>query len=51
MPKGEKLNKALEWFERAVKKEEEKNPTMADKCMEQAIKFEKEGIAAGESWD
>lgn len=48
---GEKLNKALEWFERAVKKEEEKNDMMMNKCLEQAIKLEKEGIAAGESWD
>lgn len=48
---GEKLTKALEWFERAVKKEEEKNETLMNKCLEKAIQFEKEGIAAGESWD
>jgi len=48
---GENLKKALEWFERAVKKEEENNATMMNKCLEKAIEFEKAGIAAGESWD
>lgn len=48
---GEKLTKALEWFERAVTKEGEGNKTMTDKCLEKAIQLEKEGIAAGESWD
>lgn len=48
---GENLKKAEEWFERAVKKEEENNKTMTDKCLEKAIQYEKDGIAAGESWD
>lgn len=51
MPVGEKLTKALEWFERAVTKEAEGNKTMMDKCLEKAIQLEREGIAAGESWD
>lgn len=49
--KGEKLNRALEWFERAVQKEKDGNASMMEKCLDQAIKLEKEGIAAGESWD
>ena len=49
--KGEKLTKALEWFDRAVQKEADKNFTLMEKCLDQAIKLEKEGIAAGESWD
>lgn len=48
---GENLKKATEWFERAVKKEEEKNNSMMDKCLEKAIQFEAAGIAAGESWN
>lgn len=49
--KGENLTKAEEWFNRAIKKEEEKNDTMMEKCLDQAIKLEKKGIEAGESWD
>lgn len=48
---GDNLKKAQEWFDRAVKKEEEKNVSMMEKCLEKALQFERDGIAAGESWD
>ena len=47
---GDKLTKAMEWFERAVKKEEEGKHDMMEKCLSMAIKLEKEGIELGESW-
>lgn len=51
MAQGTNLTKALEWFDRAVKKEAEGNTDMMNKCLTQALKFEKEGLAAGESYD
>lgn len=48
---GEKLTKALDWFNKAVRMENEGKITMMEKAMERAILMEKEGLAAGESWD
>jgi hypothetical protein len=48
---GEKLTKALDWFSKAVKMEQENKPTMAEKAMDRAIAMEKEGLEAGESYD
>jgi len=48
---GEKLTNANKWFDMAVKKEQENNTTMMEKCLAKAIQLEAEGIAAGESWD
>ena len=48
---GEKLTKALDWFNKAVKMEEEGKHTMCEKAMERAILMEKEGLALGESWN
>ena len=48
---GEKLTSTLKWFNMAVKKEEERNFEMMNKCLTKAIQLEAEGIAAGESWD
>lgn len=48
---GEKLNKALDWFNKAVKMEEEGKLTMMEKALERALLMEKEGLAAGESWN
>lgn len=51
MAQGQKLNKALEWFNKAVQKEQEGNAEMMKKCLDFAIRLEAEGLAAGESWD
>lgn len=51
MAQGEKLNKALEWFDRAVGLEEKGNHNMVIKCLDTMVKIEKEGLEAGESWD
>lgn len=51
MAQGTYLNKAMDWFNRAVKLEAEGKQTMMDKCIEKMIEAEKAGIAAGESWD
>jgi len=48
---GDKLKKAAEWFERALRMEEEGKTSMMEKCLNRAIEFENEGIKAGESWD
>lgn len=49
---GTYLKKAKEWFDRAVRLESEgKSPTMIDKCMNNAIALEAEGISNGESWE
>lgn len=47
---GEKLKKAAEWMDKAIKMEEEKKTGMMVKALDMAIKLEQEGIAAGESW-
>ena len=49
--KGDKLAAAEKWFNMAVRKEQEGNFPMMEKCLNNAIKAEAEGIAAGESWD
>lgn len=51
MAQGANLNKAMDWFNRAVKLESEGKITMMDKCIEKMIQCEKDGILAGESWD
>lgn len=48
---GPILTKALDWFNKAVKFEQEGKENMMNKCLEHSLKFEKEGLAAGESWD
>jgi hypothetical protein len=47
---GPILTKAMEWFDRAIKMDQEKKDTMRDKCLDKAIELEKEGLAKGESW-
>ena len=49
--KGAKLEAAEKWFNMAVRKEAEGNIDYMNKCLNNAIKAEAEGIAAGESWD
>jgi hypothetical protein len=50
MAKGEKLNKAEEWMDRAITQEEKGNQSMMTRCIDKAIELEKEGLAAGESY-
>lgn len=50
---GEILKKAMDWFNKAVTfdlqgKDKE---SLMNKCLDKAISLEKEGIAAGESWN
>lgn len=47
---GTLLNKAAEWFTRAVRLESEGKIPMMQKCIDNMVKYEAEGIAAGESW-
>lgn len=47
---GEKLTKALDWFEKAVKMESEGKFTMMERALDKAIQLEKDGLAAGESY-
>ncbi len=47
---GPILKKAADWFDRAVRLESEGKIPMMNKCIDNMIKFELEGIAAGESW-
>jgi hypothetical protein len=46
---GENLKKAEEWFNRAVKMEEEGKTTMMDRCVTKMLALEKAGLANGES--
>jgi hypothetical protein len=48
---GENLKKAMEWFDRAVKLEQEGKATMYERCVVKMLEFEKKGIEAGESWE
>ena len=48
--KGEKLKKADEWMERAIDQEAKGKTQMMNRCLEKAVKFEEEGLTAGESW-
>ena len=48
--KGEKLTKAEEWMDRAIRMEEEGKYSMMDKCLNKAVETEKEGLLAGESY-
>lgn len=48
---GENLKKAAHFMDMAIRKEAEGAETMMNKCIDQALKLEKAGLAAGESWD
>ena len=47
---GMNLKKADEWMNRAIKMEGEGKGSMMDKCLDKAVKYEADGLAAGESW-
>lgn len=47
---GALLTKAMDWFNRAVSMEDQGKIPMMDKCLDKALEFERQGIAAGESW-
>ena len=51
MAQGEKLTKALEWFDRAVGLEENGKSEMVGRCMNKMVALEAEGLAEGESWE
>ena len=49
---GELLKKANQWMDRAIRLDEDGNKTsMMLKCLDKAVEFEAQGLAAGESWD
>ena len=47
---GKNLTKALEWFDRAVVKEEEGKVPLMSRCIDKMVEYEEKGLAAGESW-
>lgn len=51
MATGTNLQKALEWFDRAVDQEAKGATTMMEKCIAKMIECEQKGLEAGESWD
>lgn len=47
---GPKLPKAADWFNKALKMEEEGKTSMMNKALEMSVKIEAEGVAVGERW-